>query len=1036
MIRTFNVSKFQAFIIALLIAPLVSEATVFFNDTFPSSTSTLTNAAPPLPTTTSTGYQLSSSKAVTSTNALPGFLKYGIASTTGGGVEVQALFTTNPVALVLVNDYVQLTVTFTNEAGLLTASGAMGFGLFNGGQVQPIAGGAMINNALNTASDHVTGGVQMWQGYWGQLAFTGAGSRVLTRPSQTTGADNRNQNLTSTGSGSQSYAGPTGAVVGTATNLPVTLTPGSTYTVVFSIQLNAASSLAITNTLYAGPNTNGTMLYQFGGIATNATYLTSTFDAIAIGWRAQAATTGGTVINISSLKVDGVSTVVTTPPDIVTQPVPVSVATGGSAAFSVVAQGFGMTYQWHRNGTNLLNGGNISGANSDTLIINSASTADVASGANGYYVTVTGTGGFSTNSTTNALSLRTAANLVWSGSGNVWDLATTPNWLNGASSAVFNYGDAVTFDDGGAVNGSVTLTGKYLSASTVTVDGSAGYTFVNTSLGSFAGPGKLIYKGAGPLTLNNINTYSGGTIVSNPSAFLVVGNYSAIGTGPVTLAGGTMEVVPTGSASVGIAGDVIVQDDSTIQFDGTGAFGAVVLGNLSGTATKTLTINPKSLTTTNRYRFYGDNTVMNANIILNGPASAYPVLDGTMMAPYNPSGTQTYNGAISGNGGLIQRGGGTTILAGQNTYAGGTVPTTGTIGFGADSTPTSGTVTSGPIGVGPLIIAPEIPNTTGSGTVLAFGSARTIANPLQYPSGTNNQTLIIGGTNTLTFSGPVTLNGNDNVGGPVNRIFQVNNTNTPAILAGAISDGGAGFGIVKTGAGTLALSNTETYTGPTTVSNGTLQVNGQLGAGAVTVATNGTLGGTGIIGGAVTVQTGGALAPGASIGTLTINNNLTLGGNLNVEVNKSGSPTSDRVNVSGTLNNAGTGIVTVTNLGSTLAQGDTFTLFNKPVSSGNTLTVTGAGVTWTNKLAVDGTIAVLAVTSVTRTNISYSLSGNNLTLSWPADHIGWTLQVQTNAPGNGLSTSWSNVAGSASVNQVVIPIIRTNGSVFFRLVYP
>jgi len=149
MIRTSNVSKFQAFIIALLIAPLVSEANVFFNDTFVGG-STLTNATPALPTPTSTGYQLSSSKAVTSTNALPGFLKYGIASTTGGGVEVQALFTTNPVALVLVNDYVQLTVTFTNEAGLLTASGAMGFGLFNGGQVQPIAGGAMINNALNT----------------------------------------------------------------------------------------------------------------------------------------------------------------------------------------------------------------------------------------------------------------------------------------------------------------------------------------------------------------------------------------------------------------------------------------------------------------------------------------------------------------------------------------------------------------------------------------------------------------------------------------------------------------------------------------------------------------------------------------------------------------------------------------------------------------------------------------------------------------------------------------------------------------------
>src|SRR5215510_1271455 len=99
MIRMTNVSKFQAFVAALFLAPLASEATVFFNDTFVNG-STLTNLTPALPTTNSTAYQLSSSKAVTSTNALPGFLKYGINTTTGGGVEVQALFTTNPVALV------------------------------------------------------------------------------------------------------------------------------------------------------------------------------------------------------------------------------------------------------------------------------------------------------------------------------------------------------------------------------------------------------------------------------------------------------------------------------------------------------------------------------------------------------------------------------------------------------------------------------------------------------------------------------------------------------------------------------------------------------------------------------------------------------------------------------------------------------------------------------------------------------------------------------------------------------------------------
>src|SRR6185369_17751310 len=102
-----------------LAAPLSSRATVFFNDTFVNG-STLTNAAPAAPTTNSTAYQISSSKVMTSTNALPGYLKFGIAPTTGGGIEAQALFTTNPVALAQTNDFIRLTVVFTNESGLLT----------------------------------------------------------------------------------------------------------------------------------------------------------------------------------------------------------------------------------------------------------------------------------------------------------------------------------------------------------------------------------------------------------------------------------------------------------------------------------------------------------------------------------------------------------------------------------------------------------------------------------------------------------------------------------------------------------------------------------------------------------------------------------------------------------------------------------------------------------------------------------------------------------------------------------------------------
>ena len=70
------------------------------------------------------------------------------------------------------------------------------------------------------------------------------------------------------------------------------------------------------------------------------------------------------------------------------------------------------------------------------------------------------------------------------------------------------------------------------------------------------------------------------------------------------------------------------------------------------------------------------------------------------------------------------------------------------------------------------------------------------------------------------------------------------------------------------------------------------------------------------------------------------------------------------------------------------------------------------------------------------TNVMVSVSGGNLTLSWPVDHTGWQLQVQTNGLSAGLGTNWVQVSGSTTVNQVVIPISPANGSVFYRLVYP
>lgn len=119
--------------------------------------------------------------------------------------------------------------------------------------------------------------------------------------------------------------------------------------------------------------------------------------------------------------------------------------------------------------------------------------------------------------------------------------------------------------------------------------------------------------------------------------------------------------------------------------------------------------------------------------------------------------------------------------------------------------------------------------------------------------------------------------------------------------------------ISGTGATTFAGGGTYTITGANT-SSGTVAINSatvlannatnSLGTGAITVATGGTLGGSGAVGGAVTVQSGGKISPGASAGLLTVNNDVTFqpGANLVSELNGNDAGTSyDQLLVNGNV---------------------------------------------------------------------------------------------------------------------------------------
>ncbi|MDW8309436.1 MAG: autotransporter-associated beta strand repeat-containing protein [Verrucomicrobiales bacterium] len=230
----------------------------------------------------------------------------------------------------------------------------------------------------------------------------------------------------------------------------------------------------------------------------------------------------------------------------------------------------------------------------------------------------------------------------------------------------------------------------------------------------------------------------------------------------------------------------------------------------------------------------------------------------------------------------------------------------------------------------------------------------------------------------VTFSGAPNANGARlklHINGSGSSVgTRVNKAVTLRISCDVSGPGGFRLTAGEDGAGRLLLSGNNTYSGPTIAQSGVLLINGTNGpASAVTVNSGGILAGTGTVGGPVTVNPGGIVSPGINsqapqLGVLRVNNSLTLLGDLMIDVNKLQSPTNDQIFVTGTLSNAGTGFVHVFNHGPVLAAGDRLQIFNQPLLNGQSLKVLSAGrEVWTNKLAVDGSIEVLAATNAPMT---------------------------------------------------------------------
>ncbi len=227
--------------------------------------------------------------------------------------------------------------------------------------------------------------------------------------------------------------------------------------------------------------------------------------------------------------------------------------------------------------------------------------------------------------------------------------------------------------------------------------------------------------------------------------------------------------------------------------------------------------------------------VINSSITMSNTTTGYIVW--ATGSSWTGNGTVTY-GSASNTGRLVLNPQGATNMSG---FTGAFIATSGRINANSGSVSANADYTLNNSGGFFLGL---------SNTTFNFGSLSGNANIQVNTAGTTNTISIGAKGNNTTFSGNISTN----QGGKIN--------------------------VIKTGTGTLTLSATNTYTGSTDVNQGTLLVNGLISnSSALTVASDGTVGGTGVINGATTIN--GALAPGNSIGTLTVSNTLTWNSSTN-----------------------------------------------------------------------------------------------------------------------------------------------------------
>jgi autotransporter-associated beta strand protein len=421
-----------------------------------------------------------------------------------------------------------------------------------------------------------------------------------------------------------------------------------------------------------------------------------------------------------------------------------------------------------------------------------------------------------------------------------------------------SYTGGTTISQGLLQLGNLTGTAGYISGN---VTNNAGLEFVHTSNtfgGVISGSGYVTKSGSGTLVLTGNNTYSGGT----------------------TIMGGVLIV---GSGTTGsIVGNVT--NNSTLAFNRTDNISFAGLISGTGGLTK---MGSNTLTLTGNNTYTGVTTIHSGGTLQIGNGGTTGSIAGnianTGAVVFNRSNNNTFAGAISGQGSLTKMGSNTLTLTGANTHTGGTTLSGGTLQIGNGGT--TGSIT-GSIANAGAVVFNRSDNSTFAGAISGSGSLTKLGAGTLTLSGANTHT---GGTTIAAGTLEIGLYGSiqGDIYNNSTLAFNAQNTYGTTYVDGAISGSG---NLVKSGGGSgsskVVLTGTNTYTGGTTITTGTLQIGngGTTGSIVGDVVNNGTLAFgrsddtsfAGIISGS-----GGVTKSGA--GTLTITGNNTYTGITNIQ---------------------------------------------------------------------------------------------------------------------------------------------------------